>query len=180
MPSQIQLFAQEYEANMHSNRQLLTSILARLESLEQHIQEISQGMLQNNEVLRNKFNEVDTKQQSVQSVQSVQSSATLNNNEVIKKKIGLSFTQKKELYAEFLKEAETAERIDDKFNEVDTKQQSVQIVQSVQSSATLNNNELIKQKIWHLDKAVHMHQSELDKYATKLDIVNSVSSSVSV
>ena len=105
---------------MHSNRQLLTSILARLESLEQHIQEISQGMLQNNEVLRNKFNEVDKKQQSVQSVQSVQSSATLNNNEVIKQKIG------------------------------------------------------------HIEKALLIHHSELDKHATTLDIVYSVSSSVSV
>ena len=61
MPSQIQLFAQEYEANMHSNSQLLTSILARLETMEQHIQEISQGMLHNHEVLRNKFNEIDMK-----------------------------------------------------------------------------------------------------------------------
>ena len=168
MPSQIQLFAQEYEANMHSNRQLLTSILARLESLEQHIQEISQGMLQNNEVLRNKFNEVDTKQQSVQSVQSVQSSATLNNNEVIKKKIGLSFTQKKELYAEFLKEAETAERIDDKFNEVDKKQQSVQIVQSVLTSATPNNNELIKQKVGAIETALVNHHKALDAHSRKL------------
>ena len=61
--------------------------------------------------------------------------------------------------------------------------------QSVLSSATLNNNEVIRHKIGHIEKALQMHHSELDKHATKLstlrtqhslDILNSVSSSVSV
>ena len=52
--------------------------------------------------------------------------------------------------------------------------------QSVLNSATLNNNEVIKQKIGHMEKALQMHHSTLDKHATKFSTLRNIETTLSI